>query len=142
MKQPVLNYILGFLAMFFIDIQEALFAIGFLIMADTFTGIWAAWKSGYKIEKSWLLAFNHIHSRKMGRVVVKLILYPLAIIVSKVAEVYLTPAIPWIDVTSGIIAVVEVKSIFENIGKILGFNLWEMIKKKMWSNKEEDNAGK
>ena len=65
----------AFLLIFFADLQSALFAIGFLIMIDTFTGIWAAYKK--KGRKS-------ITSRKAGRIIAKLILYPLSLIVAKV----------------------------------------------------------
>lgn len=120
--------ILAFLAIFFADLQGALLAIGFLILADTYTGIWAAYKKeGVKA----------ITSRKAGRIVAKFILYPLSLIVAKVSEQYLSPAIPWIDVTAGILAVVEVKSIFENMSLILGFDLWEKIKKQIWKDKTE-----
>lgn len=125
-----LDYILGFLAVFFMDIHAALIAVGFLIMADTFTGMWAAHKRG-----------ENITSRKMGRVTSKLILYPLGVIIAKVAEDYLSPAIPWVAVTTGIIAAVEVKSNFENIGDILGFNLWKRVKKALWKDKVEDLGG-
>jgi phage-related holin len=120
--------IVAFLVIFFADLQSALFALGFLIMADTFTGIWAAWKR--KGRKS-------VTSRKLGRIIAKFILYPLALIVAKVAEEYLSPAIPWTDVTAGILAIVEVKSIFENISIVLGFDLWEKLKKQIWKDKIE-----
>jgi len=89
------------------------------ILADSFTGIWAVWKRKGR---------KKIKSRPMGRIVAKLILYPLCLIVGKVAEQYLTPAIPWIDVTAGILAVIEVKSIFENVSLILGYDIWDKIK--------------
>lgn len=120
--------ILAFLAIFFADLQGALLAIGFLILADTYTGIWAAYKKD---------GVKAITSRKAGRIVAKFILYPLSLIVAKVSEQYLSPAIPWIDVTAGILAVVEVKSIFENMSLILGFDLWEKIKKQLWKDKTE-----
>jgi len=120
--------ILAFLAIFFADLQGALLAIGFLILADTYTGIWAAYKKD---------GVKAITSRKAGRIVAKFILYPLSLIVAKVSEQYLSPAIPWIDVTAGILAVVEVKSIFENMSLILGFDLWEKIKKQLWKDKIE-----
>jgi len=120
--------ILAFLAIFFADLQGALLAIGFLILADTYTGIWAAYKKD---------GIKAITSRKAGRIVAKFILYPLSLIVAKVSEQYLSPAIPWIDVTAGILAVVEVKSIFENMSLILGFDLWEKIKKQLWKDKTE-----
>ena len=130
-KESISHYfleILAFLAMFFTEISSALYAVGFLIMVDTFLGIWAAvhvsgWKS--------------ITSRKAGRIISKFIVYPLAIIVAKVAQEYLSPSIPWVDVTTGIIATVEVKSIFENSSVILGYNLWQKIKKAIWKDKEE-----
>ena len=117
--------IFAFLAVFFIDIQSALLAIGFLIMADTFTGIWRT------VRKK-----QSLTSRKAGRIVSKLLLYPLAIIVAKVAEEYLSQNIPWVEVTSGIIAVVEIKSIFENISIILGFDLWQRVKDAIWKDQE------
>lgn len=125
----VVSEILAFLVFFFQDMVSSLVAIGFLVLADSFTGIWAAWKNG---------GWYAVTSRKMGRIVAKLILYPLAIIVAKVAQTYLSPIIPWVDVTMGILAVIEVKSIFENIGIILGFDLWRRIKERMWPEKLDD----
>lgn len=118
--------IAAFLAIFFAEIQSALLAVGFLIVADTFTGIWAAYKEGGR---------EAITSRKLGRITTKLLLYPLALIVAKVAQQYLAPAIPWTDVTAGILAVVEVKSIFENMSSLLGFDLWDRVKKAIWKDK-------
>jgi hypothetical protein len=117
-----------FLCIFFATIQGALFAIGFLILMDTFTGIWSS------INKD---GVKSVTSRRAGRIIAKFILYPLAIIVSKVAQDYLAPAIPWVDVTAGILAMVEVKSIFENMSGILGFDLWIRVKKVIWKDKEE-----
>jgi phage-related holin len=131
MKNNLISTILdiaAFLAIFFAEIQGALLAIGFLIMSDTITGVWASWKVNGR---------KSVTSRKMGRVVTKLILYPLAIIVAKVAEEYLSPLIPWTEVTMGILAVVEVKSVFENISGILGFDLWDRIKKAIWKDKDD-----
>lgn len=120
--------IVAFLTIFFADIQSALIAIGFLIFADTFTGMWSAVRKGGRMA---------ITSRKMGRIVTKLILYPLALIVAKVSEQYLAPSIPWTDVTAGILAVVEVKSIFENMSSLLGFDLWDRIKNQLWKPKDD-----
>jgi len=119
-----LEFILGFLGVFFFDITGALVAVGFLVMADTFTGVWAAFKRK-----------EIISSRRLGGIIPKLILYPLAIIIAKVARDYLSEDIPWVYVTTGIIAAVEVRSNFENIGDILGFNLWNRIKKIIWKDK-------
>jgi hypothetical protein len=127
----LLGEIIAFLCIFFMDIQEAMFAIGFLIFTDTFTGIWAAWYDGRNKEGSWWKGRKYIESRKMERIITKLILYPLSLITAKVAEQYLTPIIPWIDITAGILAMIEIRSIFENIGKILGYDLWNKMKEKI-----------
>jgi len=142
MKSPVIYYILSFLGAFFLDIRSTLIAIGFLILVDTFTGVWAAWKSGAKKEGNFWGGWKHVTSRKAGRIVAKMILYPLAVIVAKVGEDFFMEAIPWIDVTAGILAVVEIKSVFENIGEILGFNLWQRIKEKIWPDKIDNEDGK
>jgi len=133
--------IIAFLCMFFMDLWQACVAVGFLIAADTFTGIWAAWSNGRKIEGSWWAGKKHVESRKMERLLTKVILYPLALIVAKVAEAYLAPVIPWIDITAGALAMIEVRSIFENIGKLLGFNFWQKIKQAIIKHQiEEDNV--
>jgi len=142
MKPSVILYIITFLGAFFSDIASTLGAIGFLILADTFTGVWFAWKEGIKKEKgSFWGGWKHVTSRKGSRILIKIILYPLAIIVAKVAEDYFIAKIPWIDVTAGIIAGIEIKSIFENIGDILGFNLWKRIAERVFPDKKIDNAG-
>ena len=119
--------IAAFLVVFVADIEAALLAILFLILADTFTGIWSSVKKN-----------QYISSRRAGRILSKLILYPLAVIVSKVTQEYLSPEIPWVQVTAGIIAVVEIKSIFENMSTVLGFDLWARVKDALWKGKNEN----
>jgi hypothetical protein len=134
MRNTVWEYFLAvtaFLASFFAELQPILWAIGFLIMTDTGLAVWSTLK--YNGRKS-------VTSRKFGRIITKLILYPLAIIVAKVAEEYLAPDIPWLKVTTGIVATIEVKSIFENMNKLLGFDIWDRIKKAMWKEKNDRNA--
>jgi len=134
MKEHITSFgleVSAFLIIFFTDLQAALLSIGFLILADTFTGIWSAYREG---------GIESVTSRKAGRIITKFILYPLSLIVAKVSETYLSPGIPWIDVTAGIIATIEVKSIFENISLLLGFNLWQRVKESLWKPKEADNS--
>jgi hypothetical protein len=133
MKSEITEYIFaigGFIASFFSDLQPLLWSIGFLIMTDTGLAIWASWR---------IHGRKSITSRKMGRIVTKIILYPLAIIVAKVAEQYLAPDIPWLKVTTGIVATVEIKSIFEKMNMLLGYDLWSRIKKAIWKDKHQDN---
>jgi len=121
--------IAAFLALFFAELQSAMLALGFLILIDTFTGIWASWKENGR---------KHITSRRAGRIITKLVLYPTVIIVAKVAETYLAPLIPMTEVSMGILATVEVKSIFEKISTLLGFDLWDRIRKTIWKDKIEE----
>lgn len=123
--------ILAFIAVFFAGLYPALVAVGILIAADTFTGVWSS------VKKSGWESFT---SRKAGRIIAKLLLYPTSIIVAKVAEMYLSPDIAWTYITTSIIAVVEIKSIFENIGQILGFELWDRIKKAVWKDKDIEES--
>jgi len=122
--------ILAFAAMFLVGLTPTLIAVGLLIMVDTFTGVWSAVKHKDKIT-----------SRRAGRIIAKLVLYPMAIIVAKVSEMYLSPDIAWTYITTSIIAVIEIKSIFENIGKILGYKLWDRIRKAIWRDKNIDEEG-
>ena len=124
-------YISGYLGAFLAEIQGALIAVGTLIMMDSFTGIWKAWKNG---------GWKAVKSRKMGRIVAKLVLYPFALVASLVAQKHLAPDIPWVYVTSGALAVIEIKSIFENIGAILGFNLAKRVKDRLWPDKMDDES--
>jgi len=136
MKHILSEYTIGiltFLGVFFTELQPTLWAIGFLIMTDTGLAIWATWKNN---------GIQSIRSRKLGRIITKIVLYPLAIIVAKVAEEYLAPDIPWVKVTTGIVATVEIKSIFEKMNVLLGFDLWDRIKKSIWKDKEEEQNNK
>lgn len=125
--------ILVFLSMFLFTMEGALWAVGILIMSDTLTGIWGAVKEG---------GWSAVESRKLGRIVTKLILYPLALLMAFTAENILSPFIPWISVTMGALATIELKSFFENINKILGFELWQAIKNAIWKEKEKTSNNK
>jgi len=139
MKSGAALYIITFLGAFFSDIGTTLTAIGFLIFIDTLTGVWYSLKEGYKKEGNlWDAWRKHITSRRGSRIIIKIILYPIAIIVAKVGEDFFMSHIPWIDVTAGILAGIEIKSIFENIGDILGYNLWKKVKDRLWPDKIDE----
>lgn len=119
--------IVVFLSMFIVTAEPALWIIGLLIFTDTLTGIWGAIKTK---------GLKSIRSRKLGRIITKIILYPLAILVAHATEQVLTPSVPWETIVVGIIATVELKSIYEKMGVILGYDLWRRIKKEVWKEKE------
>jgi phage-related holin len=96
------------LGAFFMPIYPAMIAVGLLITIDTITGLLAARKKGIKIE-----------SRKMGRVLVKMLLYNLLIISAHICEVYLIN-IPFVKITLAFLAITEFLSIGENFNIITG----------------------
>lgn len=133
MKALILKYgteMFVFLALFFAPISDALWATGSLIVIDTITGIWAA------VHKGGWAAFI---SSKFKRVIPKLLLYPLVVIVAQIAENYLLYEIPWVRVASGLLAAVEVKSIYENTSVVLGFDIWNKFQDKIVKLREDKN---
>jgi len=92
-------------------IQASILAVGFLIMADLITGIAAAYKKGESIK-----------SERLKNTAVKMLVYNLLLMSSFIAETYLTPWIPFTNITLSFLAIVEVKSLGENFHNITGIN--------------------
>lgn len=113
--------IVGFSSVLLASVQNELMAILFLILVDTATGIWAAVKQDRK-------SFN---SKKLRKVVSKIIVYVTAILVVKVTEDYLSGTIPWEEVVTGVLSAIEVTSILENMSKILGYDLVGKVRDKI-----------
>lgn len=126
--QNAIPEMLAFLGMFFLEISSALFAVGFLIVVDTFTGLWAASKKKKKITSK----------RFSAGVIPKLILYPLIIILAKVLEDYLTPDIPFMYASCGFLAVAEFKSFLENWSNIFGYNALTKLRAFLLKRGEEN----
>lgn len=102
---------------FFSPISGAMIAVLFLLAIDFITGIWAAKKRKVPVT-----------SHKMWPSVTKFILYCLAIISGHLVEQYLCKDIPFVRVATGLIATIEITSIWENIYKITGLNLIKALK--------------
>jgi hypothetical protein len=117
----------AFLIVFISPLTAALISLLLLIGTDTFLGVWASWKKNGR---------KSITSRRFGRIITKIILYPLAVIIAKISQEYLAPLIPWVEVTTGIIATIEIKSIFEKMSILLGYDLWDRVKKAIWKDKK------
>ncbi len=92
-------------------IQASILAVGFLIVADLITGIAAAYKRGESIK-----------SQRLKNTAVKMLVYNLLLMSSFIAETYLTPWIPFTNITLSFLAIVEVKSLGENFHNITGIN--------------------
>lgn len=119
---------LAFAASFFSPILPAMIAAGFLIAADTLTGVMKAKRKGVKIT-----------SRKLSNVITKMILYQLLIISAHVCELYLVAELPFVKLVLGAIALVEFKSILENTSEYLGKDVVKAILEKLGRKpKEED----
>lgn len=92
-------------------------AVGFLIMFDMTTGIAAA----YKIK-------TPVTSRKMSRTISKTIFYTIAILAGVCLQFIMGDALPVTKIIAGVIALVEGKSIFENLYKLTGINYLNSLK--------------
>lgn len=93
-------------------------AVGFLVVGDLITGIWAAVKRGE--------AFS---SAKLRQTITKTLGYQLAIVLSYVTESQLLPEIPVLKVVAGLIASTELVSALENLASITGVPLADAVKK-------------
>ena len=112
-----ITYILTFLVTFFAGIQTSLIATGVLIVIDTLLGLLAARKTKTPIQ-----------SRKLARVLTKMLAYQLLIISAEIVHLYLFPQLPIVNVTLGFIAVTEFLSIAENFTILTGKNFIKYIR--------------
>lgn len=107
-------------------------ALLILVICDFLTGI-------YKVVK--FKGWEAVKSAKMGKSITKLVMYYLAIVAGLACEI-ITPGIPFTKVATGFVAVVELKSIYENVGAITGVNIWvavrEYLDKYRTTNKEPE----
>lgn len=118
-----------------LPIKSIMLAVFCLVLADFVTGVWASIKEGRRIT-----------SHGFKKSISKLIAYEAAIIMSFVIESYLFSGFPLIKIASGLIALTEGKSFFENINRITGVDFTaEFIKRfreynsdRKYSEKPED----
>lgn len=99
---------------------------GLLISFDFISGMAAAIKRGELLT-----------SRKMSNTISKVIFYNLALFSSMGVQYLLKDIIPVTNIIVGVIAMVEAKSIYENVGFILGIDFWNAIKE--YINRPNDN---
>ena len=104
-------------------IKPLLIACGFLIVADMITGMFAAHKRKEQIQ-----------SAEMRRSITKMVVYQIAIIAAFVLEKYMMDSIvPVSKIVSGVIGMVEFKSILENVSTIAGQDILAMVTDKLGS---------
>lgn len=111
------------LATLLAPIKSLLIACGVLILADMVTGIMAAKKRK-----------ERINSADMRRSLSKMVVYQIAIISAFVLEKYMLGGLlPVSKVVSGVIGMVEFKSILENASTIAGQDILKLVIEKIGS---------
>lgn len=104
-------------------IKPLLIACGVMIVADMITGMMAARKRK-----------EPINSADMRRSLTKMVVYQIAIISAFVLERYMLEGLmPVSKVVSGVIGMVEFKSILENVSTIAGQDIVKMVIDKLGS---------
>lgn len=135
----IISSILTALGAFFFPIQGLLIAVGAAITLDTFTGIFKAWKLG---------GWKSVRSRKASDIGGKLILYNTVILSLFVMDVNLLGEFfkHWFSVenlvtkvAAVVLAIIELKSIKENIDAAYKTDVWLLLKKMLQRGKELKN---
>ena len=102
------------------DIKILVHSILILILIDLITGLWASFK---------LNGIKSFKSSKLKRTVIKTTCYIIAILTAFLLErnIFGLEGIGISRITAGFIALVEVASIFENLSKLSGMDLFLKI---------------
>ncbi len=102
-------------------------AVGFLVIGDLITGVWASLKRGEKFS-----------SARLRQTIIKSLGYQMAIVLSYVTESQLIPEVPLLKVVAGLIASTELVSSLENLSSITGTPLGQVVKK-LFDKKSSDD---
>jgi len=110
--------------MFFLPIHNFINLVIALITIDLITGVWASMKKGEKFTAS-----------RMVKTVYKFILYALAIIAAYILQLIGNDGVGLPRIVALFVGSIELKSAYENIGRILGrdilVDLWQILKGKI-----------
>jgi phage-related holin len=113
-----------FLSIYFAPVLASMAAIGVFIIVDFISGLMVAYRTGESIT-----------SKKMRDTIGKSVAYMLAILVGQIFELQFLSAVPVMKIIALFIASAELKSIYENLGKITGLDSWTLIKGYLSQNK-------
>lgn len=111
--------LISFAVCFFYPIKPLIISVVVLGLFDFITGVTAAYKYG---------GWKSISSKKMYHSVVKVTLYSILIAVSFIIEKFMIDYLPLVKLATSCIALVELKSLYENTSSILGIDLWKYMK--------------
>jgi Na+/H+ antiporter NhaD/arsenite permease-like protein len=129
-KVKFLEALLAILVATFAPIKAVIVITGVLILADTITGMLAARKRGEKIS-----------SAGLRRTVTKSLVYLSAVCLGFLVEHYMIEDfLPISKIISGVISIVELKSILENLDSINGSSLFKTVIERLGSvnDKKQD----
>ncbi len=111
----------------FAPIKAVMFATGALIFIDLATGVWAAIKRKEPVT-----------SKGISRTIAKIVLYELALATSYLVHQYMTgDLLPADKLVAGLIGIVELKSILENMNTINGSPVFAAIVNRAISAQEQ-----
>ena len=97
---------------FFLPITWAITSVIVVVLIDTITGVMVAGKKGIK----------EIKSRKLSNIISKVIYYLCAIILCRIAELFIDVDVPFVKLALISVMIIEVKSIDENFKKTFGYS--------------------
>lgn len=104
-------------------IQAVILTVFILVISDLITGMIVAYKKKQQIS-----------SAAMRRSVSKLLIYESAIILGYICQAYLTgDFLPFAKIVGGLIGLVEITSIYENLNFLSGNNLFKGLIKRLGS---------
>ena len=112
----------------FAPIKAMLIGTGALIFADLVLGIWAAIKRKEPITSS-----------GFRRTITKIFVYEIAIMLGYISEHYVSDMVPIVKLIGSVVALVEVKSILENLDDISGKPLLKTVIDKLNSTNGNKN---
>lgn len=111
----------------FAPVHAIMLTVGFLIVADLITGVWAAKVKGEKISSA---AFR--------RTATKIFLYQLVIMTGFLTEIYLIDKLfPISKIAASIIGLTELLSILENAEVIHGQPIFKKLISKLGSDNDK-----
>lgn len=116
MKESTLLKALFWFAVFTAPLHNTFYTILFLLASDMITGIWAASKKNEAIT-----------SHRLADTFNKMLLYNLGVLVCFALELNIFTEIPLVKIAAGTVAMIELKSLFENIAKVTGRDIWPQI---------------
>ena len=111
------TYFTTTLTAFFMPISWAITSVLCVVFIDTLTGIISAGKKGIK----------EIKSRKLGNVISKIIYYISAIILCRIAELFIDDSIPFVKMALVSVMIIEIKSIDENFRSTFKFSFIDTL---------------